>query len=63
MLAPGDPRHGTHNGYANLRCRCEACRAANAEFYRAWMDQHPEARAAHNAQKRAHYHTKKRRAA
>lgn len=25
----GDPRHGTLNGYSNLRCRCEACRAAN----------------------------------
>lgn len=24
----GDPRHGT-NGYTNLGCRCEVCRAAN----------------------------------
>ena len=24
----GDTRHGTTNGYSNLRCRCEACRAA-----------------------------------
>ncbi len=24
----GDPRHGTDNGYDNLRCRCPACRAA-----------------------------------
>ncbi len=22
----GDPRHGTVNGYSNLKCRCEACR-------------------------------------
>jgi hypothetical protein len=26
-----DPRHGTANGYGNLRCRCEPCRAAHAE--------------------------------
>lgn len=25
-----DPRHGTSNGYNNLRCRCERCTAANA---------------------------------
>lgn len=24
----GDPRHGTRNGYGNLKCRCEPCRAA-----------------------------------
>jgi hypothetical protein len=24
----GDPRHGTTNGYNNLKCRCTACRAA-----------------------------------
>lgn len=24
-----DPRHGTYNGYVNLRCRCAACCAAN----------------------------------
>lgn len=27
----GDPRHGTANGYGNLKCRCGACRAAWAE--------------------------------
>jgi hypothetical protein len=26
---PDDPRHGTTNGYVNLRCRCERCRDAN----------------------------------
>ena len=26
------PWHGTTNGYNNLKCRCEACRAAWAEF-------------------------------
>lgn len=29
----GDPRHGTHNGYGNLKCRCDACREANSEWY------------------------------
>jgi hypothetical protein len=24
----GDPRHGTENGYSNLRCRCQHCRRA-----------------------------------
>jgi hypothetical protein len=27
-LAPGDPRHGTTNGYNNLGCHCPACRTA-----------------------------------
>lgn len=30
-LAPDDPRHGTINGYANLRCRCPRCREANRQ--------------------------------
>lgn len=29
-----DPRHGTSNGYRNLGCRCEACKAANTEDQR-----------------------------
>lgn len=29
-LPPGDPRHGTVNGYGNLGCRCQPCRDANA---------------------------------
>lgn len=28
-LHPDDPRHGTTNGYGNLRCRCAACCRAN----------------------------------
>lgn len=28
-LPPGDPRHGTRNGYSNLGCRCEECREEN----------------------------------
>jgi hypothetical protein len=26
----GDPRHGTRNGYVNLGCRCDLCRAASS---------------------------------
>jgi hypothetical protein len=33
-LAPDDPRHGTTNGYNNLGCRCDACRAAKLEYVR-----------------------------
>lgn len=29
-LAPGDPRHGTHNGYVNYGCHCRRCRKAHA---------------------------------
>lgn len=32
VLAPDDPRHGTTNGYANLKCRCERCRRAWADY-------------------------------
>jgi hypothetical protein len=30
----GDPRHGTDNGYTNLRCPCDDCRAAHTEYFR-----------------------------
>lgn len=29
-LAPGDPRHGTPNGYGNHGCRCDDCKAAQS---------------------------------
>jgi len=29
-LPPGDPRHGTPGGYVYHRCKCDACREANA---------------------------------
>lgn len=29
-----DPRHGTHNGYGNLGCRCDPCKAAQREYNR-----------------------------
>jgi len=28
-LGPGDPRHGTGNGYRYWQCRCELCTEAN----------------------------------
>lgn len=30
-MSPDDPRHGL-NGYSNLGCRCEICRAANTAW-------------------------------
>lgn len=41
-LAPDDPRHGTLNGYGNLGCRCDRCRAANTAAHRDYMRAHPE---------------------
>lgn len=29
-----DPRHGTIGFYTNHQCRCDLCKAANAEYYR-----------------------------
>lgn len=31
----GDARHGTTNGYSNLKCRCQDCRDAWASWYKA----------------------------
>lgn len=36
----GDPRHGTVNGYVNLKCRCPDCRKAWAERARALRREH-----------------------
>lgn len=33
-LKPGDPRHGTNNGYQNYACRCDPCRAAHYEYHK-----------------------------
>lgn len=30
----GDPRHGTSNGYNNLKCRCPECTTAWAVYFR-----------------------------
>lgn len=39
---PDDPRHGTINGYNNLKCRCDRCRAANTEAVRKWREERPD---------------------
>lgn len=31
-MTPDDPRHGTWNGYQNLKCRCQDCRTAWAAY-------------------------------
>lgn len=31
-LQPGDPRHGSRNGYFNCGCRCDQCKVAAKEF-------------------------------
>lgn len=31
-MTPDDPRHGTANGYGNLKCRCDACREAWRQY-------------------------------
>lgn len=39
---PEDPRHGTTNGYGNLRCRCERCTSAWRVRHREYMHGKPE---------------------
>lgn len=39
-----DPRHGTANGYVNLTCRCQRCRAAWADYHLVYLHTHPEQR-------------------
>lgn len=34
MFDPADPRHGTANGYRNLKCRCDECRHAWRDYER-----------------------------
>ena len=38
---PDDPRHGTENGYSNLYCRCDLCRAAWAASVKARKARRP----------------------
>lgn len=42
-LADDDQRHGTVNGYGNLGCRCERCRAAHAAAHAAYIKRQREA--------------------
>lgn len=37
----GDPRHGTANGYNNLGCHCEPCKAAWAVEHKRYMNADP----------------------
>ncbi len=37
LTGPEDPRHGTTNGYGNLGCRCERCRAAHRERHAGYI--------------------------
>lgn len=55
-LAPNDPRHGTVNGYTNLRCRCSRCRKAHRENHLNYMHENPEQqeKARQRAQDRYH---------
>jgi hypothetical protein len=34
---PDDDRHGTTNGYSNLKCRCESCTEAWRVWHRRYM--------------------------
>lgn len=36
---PEDERHGTTNGYSNLKCRCDRCKEAWKLWHREWMHQ------------------------
>lgn len=44
---PDDPRHGTTNGYGNLRCRCERCTEAWRKRHLEYMHGKPERMAKH----------------
>jgi len=44
---PKDPRHGTQNGYVNLKCRCARCREAWRIYHHAWMHADPARLEAH----------------
>lgn len=41
MDNPDDARHGTLNGYSNLRCRCDRCREANRLAQKEYLDRNP----------------------
>jgi len=36
-MLPDDPRHGTENGYNNIKCRCERCRRAHRDYQARYM--------------------------
>ena len=47
-----DPRHGTHNGYTNRRCRCPRCREAWRLYHAHWMRANPNRRMKDRERKR-----------
>lgn len=50
-LSPGDPRHGTDNGWRNYKCRCDLCRIKHNDVTRQWrhtIQTRQAAQAAHN---------------
>lgn len=51
----GDARHGTLNGYSNLRCRCEDCKRANNVNHTDYLNRHPEQRVKNTARSKARY--------
>jgi hypothetical protein len=51
-MKPDDPRHGTANGYSNLKCRCAPCTAAWAEYHRQWVSRKPASRREHRRRER-----------
>lgn len=50
---PEDPRHGTTNGYGNLKCRCPRCREANRVSVASWRETRPDLYEAKRARMRA----------
>jgi hypothetical protein len=55
----GDPRHGTHNGYVNLQCRCPDCTEAHRIRHKEWMNAKPERLAKHALAQRLRYPAKR----
>lgn len=52
----GDPRHGTVNGYGNLKCRCPECKAANTARLKEYREANPEVVRQANAKRRTQLH-------
>jgi hypothetical protein len=44
--------HGTISGYKWYRCRCDACRRANADYQRDYMQRKPQQQLLHAARQR-----------
>jgi hypothetical protein len=53
-----DPRHGTANGYTNLKCRCERCTVAWRDYHFEWMRAHPDAQERNRVKQRLYWRAK-----